>query len=165
VDQVTVRVVGVEPRASRDRRVDLPVPGRHVVRGDERVGLRVVPLLVDEPERVEDLHRLMGIERRHDLGDRVEVPVDELAETAVVVDRACAGAALDEQLEGGDAERVLDVDGDEADPHRVLRRRPQAVLRGPQLGLARAVVVGHPPDLAHGLRVEMWRNRQHPWPV
>jgi hypothetical protein len=44
------------------------------------------------------------------------VPVHELAETAVVVDRAAAGAAADKQLESRDAERVLDVDGDEADP-------------------------------------------------
>src|SRR4029453_16284946 len=103
------------PERLGDGWIDLPDPRRNVVRGDERVRLRMVSLLVDEPERVEDLHRLMGVERRHDLGDRVEVPVDELAEAAVVVDRARAGTACDEELEGGDAERVLDVDGNETD--------------------------------------------------
>ena len=35
---------------------------------------------------MEDLHRLVRVERRNDLRDRVEIAVDELAEPSVVVD-------------------------------------------------------------------------------
>ena len=65
-----------------------------------------------------------------------EVAVDELAQAAVVVDRARARAAADEQLEARDAERVLHVDGDQADAEAVLGRRPDPVLARPRRRLA-----------------------------
>ena len=71
---------------------------------------------------MEDLQRLVRVERRHDLGQRAEVAVDELAEAARVVERARARAARDEELEAGRAERVLHVDDDERDPEAVVRR-------------------------------------------
>ena len=69
---------------------------------------------------MEDLERLVGVERRHDLRQRAEVAVDELAEPARVVERARAAAAGDEELEAGRAERVLDVDDDEGDAEAVV---------------------------------------------
>ena len=95
-------------------------------------GARVIALVVDEPDGVEDLHRLMRVEARHDLRDRAEVAVDELAEPAVVVDRAGARATADEELEARDAEGVLDVDGEQADAERVVCGRPIAVLLRPR---------------------------------
>src|SRR5207249_11940799 len=95
-----------------------------------------------------------------DLRDRVEVAVQELAEPAVVVDGAGAGAACDEQLETGDAERVLNVDGDEADPRGVFRGRAEGVLAGPRLGPLGALLVGHSPDLADRLGIEVRWNRE-----
>jgi hypothetical protein len=51
-----------------------------------------------------------------------EVALDKLAQTAVVVDSGRARAAGDEELEARDAERVLDVDGEEAQVKGVLCR-------------------------------------------
>jgi hypothetical protein len=66
----------------------------------------------------------MRVEGRHDLGDVVEVPVDELAQAACVVERAGARAAGDEELEPRRAERVLHVDDDERDPEAVIGNGP-----------------------------------------
>ena len=83
-----------------------------------RVRRRVQAVLVHEPGSVEDLHRLVRVECRDDLRDRAEVPVDELAEPAVVV-----GRARDEQLEVRGAEGVLGVDREQRDP-RASRHAP-----------------------------------------
>ena len=117
-------------------------------------------MLVDEPDRVEDLHRVVRVEAREDLGDRAEVAVDELAQPAVVVDRAVARAPGDEQLEVGDAEGVLDVHGEQADAPLVLGRRPNPVLCRPGRRLAGALLVGDSPYLADAARVEVCRQRQ-----
>ena len=63
---------------------------------------------------------MVGVEARKDLRDLPEVAIEELAQTAVVVNRARPGASRDEELEVRDAERVLDVDGEEAEPKGVL---------------------------------------------
>ena len=120
----------------------------------------MVAVLVDQPDRVEDLHGVVGVEAREDLRDRAEVAVDELAQAAVVVDGARARAPGDEQLEVRHAERVLHVDRQQADAERVLGRAADAVLLGPGGGLARAVLVGHPPDLADAARVEVRGDRK-----
>ena len=120
----------------------------------------MLALLVDQPDRVEDLHRVVRVEAREDLRDRAEVAVDELAQPAVVVDRAAAGAARDEQLEVRDAEGVLDVHGEQADAPLVLPGGADAVLRGPGGRLAGALLVWHAPDLADPAWVEMCRQRQ-----
>src|SRR6478672_12543857 len=112
----------------------------------------MVPVGVDEPDRVEDLQCAVRIEARDDLRDHTEVAVDELAEPPVVVDRTRSRTPADEELEAGDAERVLDVDGEEADPKRVVRSRPNALLLGPDPSVAGALLVRHAPDLSHLLR-------------
>src|SRR2546423_10537642 len=117
-------------------------------------------VVVDEPDRVEHLHRMVGVQAREDLRDRAEVAIDELAQTTVVVDRARAGAPGDEELEVRDAERVLDVDGEQADAKGIVYRRAQTVALGPGLGLARAVLVRDPPDLADTAGVEVGRERK-----
>ena len=122
---MTRGVVGVGPIASATAGFTRPV--RHILGRDERVGLRVVAVLVDQPQ-VEDLHRPVRVQAREDLRDRAEVSVDELAQAAVVVDGAGPGTAGDEQLEVRDAEGVLDVDGEHAEPELVLGRRLKAVL-------------------------------------
>jgi hypothetical protein len=63
---------------------------------------------------------MVGVEARNDLCDCAEVAVDELAQTTVVVDRARARAPSDEELEVRDAERILDVDGEEAEAKGIL---------------------------------------------
>jgi len=85
-----LRVLGVLSNALGGGRVHAPAAGLDVVRRDERVGLGMIPLGVDEPDGVEDLHRPMRVEARHDLSDRPQVAVGELAKPPVVVDRACA---------------------------------------------------------------------------
>ena len=75
----------------------------------------MIAALVDQPDRVENLHRMMGVETRKDLRDLAKVAIEELAQTAVVVNRARPGASRDEELEARDAERVLNVDGEDAE--------------------------------------------------
>src|SRR3954469_238975 len=120
----------------------------------------MVPLLVDEPDRVEHLHRMVGVEARKDLGDLSEISVDELTQTTVVVNRAGTRATCDEKLEVRDAERVLDIDGEKAETKGVLGRGAQAMLVGPGGRLAGAVFVRDSPDLADAARVEMCRERK-----
>src|SRR5205809_455870 len=71
----------------------------------------MVPLLVDQPDRVEHLHRMVRVEARKDLRDLSEISVDELTQTTVVVNSTGTRATRDEELEVRDAERVLDIDG------------------------------------------------------
>ena len=94
-------------------------------------------MLVDDPDRVENLHRMVSVETWKDLRDCAEVAVDELALTTVVVDRARARAPSDEELKVRDAECVLDVDGEEAEAKGILCRWAQTALLGPRLRLAR----------------------------
>ena len=89
-----------------------------------------------------------------------EVAVDELAQTTVVVDSASARAPRDEELELRDAECVLDVDGEQAEPNGVLGRRAQAMPLGPRRGVTRAVLVRNAPDFADAARIEMRRERK-----
>ena len=86
---------------------------------------------VHEIDRVEDLHRMVGVHGRDHPRDRGEVAVEERAQATIVVDRTGAGPAAHEQLEAGDAKGVLDVDGNQADPRPVLGRRPDAVRAAP----------------------------------
>ena len=52
--------------------VDLPATGRDIGGGHGRTA-RGGGLLVHEKTLVEDLQGLVGVERRHDLGDRAEI--------------------------------------------------------------------------------------------
>jgi hypothetical protein len=103
---------------------------------------------------------MVGVEAWKDLRDCAEVAVDELAQTTVVVDCARARSPGDEELEVRDAERVLDIDGEEAEAKGVLCRWAHTVLFGPRLRLARAVLVWNPPNFAYTARLEVLRELQ-----
>ena len=102
----------------------------------------------------------MGVERGKDLRDRADVAVDELAEAARVVERARAGAAADEELEAGRAERVLDVDDDERDPEAIGGGRPQRVLLAPARRVLEPRRVVDAPHLADALGSPVGRQRE-----
>src|SRR6266508_2267874 len=128
-----------------------------VVSRDDRVRRRVAAVPVDEPGRVEDLLGPVRVERRHDLRDPSEVPVDELAKAAVVV-----GRARHEQLEPRRAERVLDVHDEEADPARVVSGGPDPVLLRPRRRLRRARLVRDTPDLLDPAGIPVrWERQLH----
>ena len=103
---------------------------------------------------------MVGVEARKDLGDLTEIAIEELTETTVVVDCAGARAPRDEELEVRDAERVLNVDGEETDAKNVLGSRADSVLLRPLRRLAGAVLVRDAPDLANAARVEMCGERK-----
>ena len=127
----------------------------HVLRGDNRVRRGVPPLRVDEPGRVEDLHRLVRVECRDDLGDRAEVPVDELAEAPVVV-----GRARDEQLEARACRRCSGGRRAGAQPAaRSALALADAVLPSPLLRLDRPLLVLDAPDLLHAGGIPVRRQR------
>src|SRR5215211_256429 len=138
--EVALGVVDVDSEGVGDRGIDSEAAGLDVLGRDERVGSRMVAVAIDEPDRVEHLRRVVSVEARKDLRDRVEIAVHELAEPAIVVDRSSAGAARDEELEVRDAERVLDVYDEQAEPERVVGGRPQAVLLCPGGRLTRTVL-------------------------
>jgi hypothetical protein len=101
------------------------------------------------------------VECRDDARDRVEVSVDELTEPTVVVDRPRAAAAGDEELEIRQAERVLDVDREEADPEAVLGRGRYGMLVRPALCVGGEPLVPHAPELADALGLEVRWDREH----
>src|SRR5215208_2145841 len=155
VSEVALGVIDVHPEGLGDRGVHSPAAGLDVFGRDERIGRRVVAVLVEEPDRVEDLHHMVGVEARKDLRDCAEVAVDELAQTTVIVHSARARAPSDEELEVRDAECVLDVDGEEAEAKGVLWRWAQSVLLSPRLRLARPVLVWNSPHFAYAARLEV----------
>src|SRR5512143_1420217 len=95
----------------------------------------MLPAVIRQEDAVKNLDRLVGVEGRTDLGDPVKVAVDEGAQPAIVVDRARPRAPAHVKLVSRDAERVLDVDREEADPEPVGGGRPDAPLPGPPLRL------------------------------
>ena len=107
--------------------------------------------LVDQERRVEDLERLMAVERRDDLRQRGEVPVQEVAQSPAVVQRPRTGAPGDEELEPRGAERVLNVDEQQARANPILGDRGDAVLLGPGCRLDETGLVVDPPDVADAL--------------
>jgi putative NADH-flavin reductase len=71
---------------------------------------------------------MVRVEARKDLRDLAKVAIEELAQTAVVVNRARPGASRDEELEVRDAEGVLNVDGEDAEAKGVVVGAAEAVL-------------------------------------
>jgi hypothetical protein len=103
---------------------------------------------------------MVRVETRKDLRDLAKVAIEELAQTAVVVNRTRPGASRDEELEVRDAEGVLNVDGEDAEAKRVVGSAAEAVLVRPRGGLASPVLVRNPPDLADAVSVEVRRKRK-----
>ena len=162
VAKVLLGVVGIEPETGRGERVDPPAPRLDVLSGHERERLRVPSLAVDQQRAVEDLERLVRVERGHDLRERAEVAVDELADAARVVERPGPRAPGDEELEARRAERVLHVDDDEGDPEAVVRRRLDRLLGAPALGVLESRRVVDAPDLADAIGVPVRRESEAP---
>ena len=115
-----LRVGGVKPERVGDGRIDSEAEALNVLGGEERVRIRMVAVPIDEPDRVEHLHRLVRVEPRQHLRDRPQVPIDELDQPAIVVDRAAARPPGNEQFDVRNAERVLDVDRERTDAKRVF---------------------------------------------
>jgi hypothetical protein len=78
----------------------------------------------------------------------MEVPVDELAQPAVVVDRPRPRTSAHVQLEPGKAKGVLDVHGHQAYPVSIVSGEGNPVFSGPGPGLFGPFLVGNFPDLA-----------------
>jgi hypothetical protein len=158
-DQVLLCVFGVDADGLRRGRVDAPPPGGDGFGGDECVRPRMLARLVDQERRVEDLERLMAVERRDDLRQRGEVPVQEVTQSPAVVQRPRAGAPGDEELEPRGAERVLNVDEQQARANPVLGDRGDAVLLGPGRGLDETGLVVDAPDIVDALGRMVRRHR------
>ena len=157
VQQVTLPVVGVEPETASDLGIEVPATLLHVLDRDQGEGIGMPALVVDEPDGMEDLHRLMRVHGRQDASDVSEIAVDELRDAPIVVDRAGARAPCDVELELGKTERVLHVHQQQADARTIFRRRLDFVLRRPLARLARTRLVGHAPDVADSVRREVRR--------
>ena len=160
VDEVALRVVLLEPERLGHAWVDPPPAGLDVRGRDERVGLRVRAPLIHDPCRMEHLQGVVGVEARNDLRDRAQVAVHELTQAPVVLHRAGARPPGHEELESGDAERVLHVDHEQAQAELVLRGSAQAVAPRPPLGLARTSFVIHAPHLADAAGIDSARVRE-----
>ncbi len=108
---------------------------------------------VDEERRVEDLERLMRVERDDGLREDVEVAVQKRAEALRVVHCARARPPGHEELEARRAERVLHVHEQEAGAKAVLGGTPDVVLGGPGDGVAEARLVVDLPDVPDAFEV------------
>ena len=159
VQQVPLQGVDVAARhAAGDRRIYLPDTVFNILHRYRRHRLRMLAVCVHQEHRVEDLHGGMGVEGGMDLGNRREVAVDEGAQAGVVFDRAAPRTTAHEQLEIRQAEGVLHVDGQQANPFLVGSRRRDAVFPGPGRRLPRAFAVRHAPHVAHRVGIEMVRH-------
>ena len=140
-------------------RVEAPATGGHIFGADHGVGGRVLSFGVHQEGRVEDLHGQVGVHGGGDVGDAVQVVVDEAAQADVVLHRAAARPPGDEEFEVGQAEGVLHIDEHQGDAGRILRRWRDGVLLRPGAGLTGAGFVIHLPDLADFFGVEMGGKR------
>jgi hypothetical protein len=102
----------------------------------------------------------MRVEARKDLRDLAKVAIEELAQTAAVVNRTRPGTSRDEELEVRDAEGVLNVDGEDAEAKGVVGGAAEAVLVRPRRRLVSPVLVRNPPDVPDAIRVEVPRKRK-----
>ena len=161
VQEMPLTLVCADAESTSRIRVETPTAALDVVDGDDGVRRRRIAFRVHEPQRVEDLRRLVRVERREDLGHGVDVAVEELAEAAVVVDGSSSRAAAHEQFEFRNAERVLHVDEHERDAEVVVRSRTERVLPRPFRRGHRALLVRNTPHRADVRGVEVRRNRQH----
>jgi hypothetical protein len=100
---------------------------------------------------------MVSVEAREDLRDRRKVAIHEPAQATVVIDCAGARPPSDEQLEVRYAERVLDVDSEEADAKVVADGRGQAMLLSPRLGFTCPDFVWNPPNFTDAARLEVRR--------
>ena len=138
------------------RRIGTPATLFHVGKGDLRLPAhRVISVLVHPEYGVEDLQRRVRVESGRDLRQYVQVPVDEAAQTVVVVYRAAARRARHEQLVSRNAERILAVHEQETDPGIVVGRMIDAMRLRPGLRLRRTVGVVHAPDFTGPGAVEV----------
>ena len=162
--QVALGVLGVQPAAAATSGIHPPPALGRVLRGDQRHRLGPVALGVDQPGRVEDLHRVVGVQAGHDLRDRARgcgtrtrtgagcrpprpVPERRPRTARSPGCRTCSARPPAAGPRGG----------------RRPRRRPARAAR-PVLGLARPVLVGHPPHLAHAARGRSGRGAAaRPW--
>ena len=159
VQQVPLQGIEVAARhAVGHRRVHLPDAVFDVLERHRCHRLRMLAVRIDQEHRVENLHGRVGVEGGMDCGDRRQVAVDEGAQAGVVLHSAAPRAAADEQLEVRQAEGVLHVDGQQANPLVVSGRGRDAVQRGPGRRLPRAFAVRHTPHLPHRVGSEMVRD-------
>jgi hypothetical protein len=156
VERVGVDVEAwIETEGVGERGVRAPTPRSDVVLRNDGVRRGMGARSVDPEQRVEDLPGRVCVERRRDLGDAPQVPVDELARAKAVLDGALAAAAGHEQLELGQAERVLHVHEHQADALRIAPRGSDAVLARERARLRRTRRVGHAEHLADATRIEV----------
>ncbi|KKU07464.1 MAG: hypothetical protein UX09_C0029G0003 [Candidatus Uhrbacteria bacterium GW2011_GWE2_45_35] len=129
-----------------DLAVETQVDEFAVVEVDEAVGVEWLPDFVDPEGGEEDLEGEVGVEGGGQVGQAVEVFVDELGHPPRVVDGPGAGATADVQAAFGEAEVLLHVDEQQVDDETVGRRGGDPALAAPlgggveDLGEIRAVV-------------------------
>jgi hypothetical protein len=110
---------------------------------------------------MEDLERLVGVERDDRLRDRSEVPVDEVADR-LLSSSPRTGAPGNEELEAGRAERVLRIDEEQAyaRPSRADDRTSCSTAH--DRASAKRASYSTLPHLAHPLRADVGRSGSGP---
>ena len=102
------------------------VLGAHLAMGGEREALAVPP-----EGREEDLEGVMRVQGAGDLGDAVEVPIDESRQAVVVLEGAAPAPSRHEEAALRKAEVALAVHDEEAHVPAVRAHGPQRVLASP----------------------------------
>ena len=106
----------------------------------------MLAVAVYEKDRVKDLDRLMCIQRGVHLGNRSQIAVDKLTQAPIVIQGPGSRSTCHKQFEVGQAERVLHVYSNQANPHRIAARRLDPVPPSPILCFIGAFLVGNTPD-------------------
>ena len=110
MQQISTAVINVDIQALCNFGIEIPLPGFDIVSRDLRERRRVFAAGIYEIDGVENLHRLMSVQRRDDLCNDSQVSVEEFAETPAVLNGVAPGASANEQLEPGSAKGVLYID-------------------------------------------------------
>ena len=158
--EMALSLLHADAQLVADHGVESPALLLNVFESDQGIGWWVFAITVHQEDAMEDLHRMMRIHGRYDLGDVCQVSIDKLAEPPVVIDGSGARSPPDIQLEVRDAEGILHVDHNQAHPRSAARVRANVMIPRPVDGRVGNVLIGHSPHFADLVRIEVRRKRQ-----
>src|SRR3989339_1366017 len=109
---------------------------------------------------MEYLHYRMGIQSWRSCRQDLEIAVYEFRQTPVVIDSSGTALPADKQFEAGNTERVLDIDGHQADPCAVIDCGFDTVCLRPTFGNRCESIIIDSPHLIYLIRTEMGRDNR-----
>ena len=118
--KVLLAVGLADPQTMSGRWIESPNPSSNIFFRDEGKRGRMLAFLIDQEDAVKNLNGLMRVHCRTDLGNHIEVSVNEFGQPPIIIHSSRSGAAPHIQLESRNTKRILDVYWNQADPESII---------------------------------------------